>query len=67
MLTGYKTTQKKSIKEILTTKGDNNTDGIGISNEVEVLKDEEIQETSISISFFWVILQTCLQLVKKIR
>ena len=52
MLTGYKTTQKKSIKEILTTKGDNNTDGIGISNEVEVLKDEEIQETSISISFF---------------
>ena len=54
MLIGYKTTQKKSIKKILTTKGDNNTDGIGISKEVEVLKDERLKDlklTNISLYF----------------
>ena len=50
MSIGNKTEQKKSIKEIL-IKGDNNTDGIGTSNDDEVLNDEETQENSILISF----------------
>ena len=41
---------EKSIKKVL-TKGDNNTDGIGTSNEDDMFKDEEIQKKSISILF----------------
>ena len=58
---------EKSIKKVL-TKGDNNTDGIGTSNEDDMFKDEEIQKKSISILFLQVILikQIRSQFIKKI-